>query len=147
MVILGPPVLRLWLGSAFVASRWLLLGLAASAIIVSAAVPFFMVLNGAGGGAILRQAKIYCVYTPIVLVTKIVFAKLFGIAGIPFANAICYALIMLPLLATLYREVIREHSVQSVAGGEVVRTVSLSTQLSPNPDGVESNAKSLETAQ
>jgi O-antigen/teichoic acid export membrane protein len=105
LVMFGPPVLRLWLGNEFIVSRWLLAGLGASAVLVSASAPYFVVLNGAS--MISPQVKIFLLFTPIVLVAKIVSVKVLGVTGIPFANAACYAAIVLPSVATLCRDVLR----------------------------------------
>jgi O-antigen/teichoic acid export membrane protein len=111
LIVIGPPVLRLWLGNDFVVSRWLLLGLAASAVLVSASAPYFVVLNGAS--IISPQVKIFLVFTPIVLVAKIVLGKWFGPTGIAFANAACYALIVLPAVVTLCRKVLGKNNPRS----------------------------------
>ncbi len=108
LVIVGPPVLRLWLGNEFIVSRWLLLGLGASAVLVSASAPYFVVLNGAG--IIAPQVKIFLVFTPVVLVAKIFFGKWFGPTGISFANAACYAVIVLPAVVILCRDVLRHET-------------------------------------
>jgi O-antigen/teichoic acid export membrane protein len=106
LITFGPSVLRIWLGNDFEVSRWLLLGLGVSAVLTSASAPYFVVLNGAG--VISPQVKIFLVFTPIVLTLKIALAKSFGPVGIPFANAACYAILVLPPAIFLTRSVFRK---------------------------------------
>jgi len=128
LVILGPPLLRVWLGDDFEVSRWLLIGLGASAVLTSASAPFFMLLNGAG--MISPQVKIFLVFTPVVLALKIALAKSFGPTGVSFANAACYAALVLPPAVFLARRVLRgnpSEEPEPTSGGAAAFQVGAST--------------------
>jgi O-antigen/teichoic acid export membrane protein len=105
LVVIGPPVLHIWLGDGFAVSRWLFVGLGGGAILLSASAPSFMVLNAAG--IVSPQIKVFLFFTPVVLLAKIAAAKLFGFTAIPFANALCYGVIVLPAATILCREILR----------------------------------------
>ncbi len=94
IVTLLPPFVHLWLGKDFDVSIWLLMEICASALAFGAAVPFFMALNGAG--FIVPQVKLYLLFTPLVILLKIIITMKMGTQGVPIAQTICYAGIVLP---------------------------------------------------
>jgi O-antigen/teichoic acid export membrane protein len=107
--VIGPPVLRLWLGDEFEVSRWLLFGIGASFVLTAGASPYFMVINAAG--LVATQVKTFLVFTPVAVVAKIGLAMWLGSVGVPIANAVCYGTIVLPVAVVLARKVLRENPV------------------------------------
>jgi O-antigen/teichoic acid export membrane protein len=106
MTAIGPPLLRLWLGADFNVSRWLLFGIGASFVLTAGASPFFMLINSAG--MVATQVKMFLIFTPVVVCAKIGLALWLGSVGVPIANAVCYGLIVLPMVAMLSQKVVRE---------------------------------------
>ena len=139
LIAIGPPVLRLWLGNEFMVSRWLFLGLGAFAVFLSAAAPYFMVLNGAS--IISPQVKMFLLFTPIVLFVKIVLAKYFGLTGIAFANAACYAVIVLPAVATICRKALRAEARGAITAAEASSFPPASSRAAAFPVNIERASK------
>ena len=114
MAVLGPFVLRLWLGPEFTVSRFLLTGLGLGVIAISVSAPYFMVLNGAG--VILPQVKLFLVFAPVTICAKIILGHIFGSTGIALGGALCYACIIVPSVFCLSRRVLRPSLPQFHAG-------------------------------
>lgn len=94
--LFGRPFLRWWLGPSFPASQMLIVGLALWPVLLSVAGPAFMVLNGAG--ALKVQVLMYALFAPVCIAAKVLLGRQFGVAGIAWANAICYTVfILVPL--------------------------------------------------
>jgi O-antigen/teichoic acid export membrane protein len=114
----GRAFLRWWLGPAFLTSQMLIVGLALWPVLFSLAGPAFMVLNGAG--ALKIQVLMFAIFAPACIAAKVVLARQFGVAGIAWANAICYAVfILVPLqlyLPKLLERLQRERAAASVSG-------------------------------
>jgi O-antigen/teichoic acid export membrane protein len=95
-VAAGPMFLHWWIAPDFSPGRLLFAGMAAWALLVSAAGPFFMVLNGAN--AVRVQVLIFGLFSPVAIALKILLAHRIGIAGVVWASVVPYALLVVPAL-------------------------------------------------
>lgn len=90
LVVFGRPIISLWVGDTVNPSYWLLIGLAAWAVLSGLGSTLAIFLNGIG---VLRFQALFGVLMSVTaLVLKIVLARRWGVAGIPWALVICYAL-------------------------------------------------------
>jgi len=88
LAVLSPWLLTLWVGDAVEASATLLVGLAVWKTLESIGVALAMYLNGVLEIRIQVLLAILLLMTAIP--TKILFASLFGVAGMPWATIACY---------------------------------------------------------
>jgi O-antigen/teichoic acid export membrane protein len=97
LVLVGPWVLTVWVGTAIEPTFWLLLGLGIWATINAVGYSTAMLLNGIG--AIWLQAILGVAMGVAALGLKIVFTQRFGVAGTIWATIVAYSLItLLPVL-------------------------------------------------
>lgn len=88
LVLLGRPLIHLWVGDAVDPSYWLLTGLAAWAVLSGLGATVAVFLNGA---SVLRfQAVCAILMSVAALILEIVFAHRWGVAGVPWALVIAY---------------------------------------------------------
>jgi O-antigen/teichoic acid export membrane protein len=104
-VIAGPIFLHWWIAPDFSPGRFLLAGMASWALLISAAGPFFMVLNGAN--AVRVQVGMFGLFSVVAITLKIILARRIGIAGVVWASVVPYALLVLPALVWAMRGVMR----------------------------------------
>ncbi|WP_243303384.1 lipopolysaccharide biosynthesis protein [Geothrix oryzisoli] len=97
MIFLGPWAFSHWLGKELQVTRSLLGLCGISQALLATASPFFMVLNGAG--QIRSQIRAFAVFTPIVLLVKILLAKYMGSEGVALGMTLVYGLGILPWVA------------------------------------------------
>ncbi len=100
----GKPLLYFWLGRTLDISVALLGGLGFSAIVLAAASPYFMVLNGAN--VVFPQVVIFLIFTPIALAAKSLCLFKLGLEWMPSAGGLCYLAIVLPATFYLSRRVL-----------------------------------------
>ncbi len=112
LVTLGPAAIRIWLGTPLGVPRSLLSGFAVWSMLLAAAAPLFMVLNGAGNLKV--QVKMFAVFLPIALAVKVALAGTYGVAGVPWGASVSYALVILPVLILAYRHTVRGDGGQSL---------------------------------
>ncbi|GAA0816540.1 lipopolysaccharide biosynthesis protein [Spirilliplanes yamanashiensis] len=94
----APPVIRVWLGEAYVPSQGLLLALAVSSVIQFAAEPFGLVLSGAGAKRFLLVSALLMAVTTLPL--SIWLADAVGVAGPTWA--LCISLTVFVLAPSAY---------------------------------------------
>jgi O-antigen/teichoic acid export membrane protein len=114
LVLVGRPLIQLWVGDSVEPSLWLLAGLAAWAVVsgVGGAVAIF--LNGAG---ILRfQVVCGILMFAAALPLKIVFARTWGVAGVPWAAVLAYGAFVGIPMAVYVPRLLRRLSSGSMAG-------------------------------
>lgn len=89
LIVLGKPVVHAWVGDAVNPSYWLLAGLALWAVMTGLGSTVAIFLNGA---SVLRfQAVCTVLMAVAALALKILFADRWGVAGIPWAMVLAYA--------------------------------------------------------
>jgi O-antigen/teichoic acid export membrane protein len=104
-VIAGPVFLHWWIAPDFSPGRLLFAGMAAWALLISAAGPFFMVLNGAN--AVRVQVLMFGVFSVVAITLKIILARRIGIAGVVWASVVPYAFLVVPALLWAMRRVMQ----------------------------------------
>ncbi|HEX6161617.1 MAG TPA: oligosaccharide flippase family protein [Thermoanaerobaculia bacterium] len=90
LVLLGRPLIHWWVGRDVAPPPLLLAGMAASAILLSGGNAVAVFLNGVGW--VRFQVILGLVVAVLALTLKIVFARLFGVAGIAWGTALGWAL-------------------------------------------------------
>lgn len=106
-VALGPKIIEVWLNnSSLVVSRFLLSSLGLWTLVLAASAPFLMVLNSIG--IVKPQIYAWLFFLPLSIILKLIFAKAFGVAGIPIANVAAYILIVVPMVLHSYNRCISE---------------------------------------
>jgi O-antigen/teichoic acid export membrane protein len=113
-VLAGPMFLHWWLGPDFSPGRLLFVGLAGWALLLSAAGPLFMILNGAN--AVRVQVVMFGVFAAVAITLKLVLARRIGIAGVIWASVLPYALLVFPALLWAKNRVLRRASRAAPAG-------------------------------
>ncbi len=96
LVLFSDLLFGLWLGQNFVFSKFCLIGMAITQIILSGISPFFMVLNAAG--IIKKQIIVFLAFTVISLVVKILVVPYCGINYIPWITDVCYVFCIVPFV-------------------------------------------------
>jgi len=110
--LMGPAGLHLWIGPRFSPGVMVFAGMAAWAFSTSVAGPLFMILNGAN--VIRVQVLMYGLFSSVAIVLKIVLAGRFGIAGVIWASVVPYALIVMPMVFWVVKQVLRQAEESSV---------------------------------
>jgi O-antigen/teichoic acid export membrane protein len=100
----GQHALRWWLSGQYDASTALLGGLAFNAVVLASSAPFFMLLNGAN--VIRAQVLVFLVFTPLSIGVKALSLHFVGLSAMPWAGALCYAVIVLPAVICCSRRVL-----------------------------------------
>lgn len=97
LAVFSPWLLKLWVGDAVETSAALLLGLAIWKTLEAMGVALAMYFNGV---LIIRLQVVLAILLLVTVVpTKIVFASLFGVAGMPWATIVCYSITtLIPLM-------------------------------------------------
>lgn len=88
LVVIGRPLVHMWVGGSVDPSFWLLTGLALWALLSGLGSTVAVFLNGV---SVLRFQAVCAVLLAVTaLVLKILFARRWGVAGVPWALVICY---------------------------------------------------------
>jgi O-antigen/teichoic acid export membrane protein len=102
LVLVGRPIIRLWVGDTVNPSLWLLAGLAAWTVVGALGGAVSIFLNGA---SILRF-QIVCGTLMFIaaLPLKIAFARAWGVAGLPWAAVLAYSIFVgIPMIIYIPR--------------------------------------------
>ena len=97
LAVLSPSLLRLWVGDAVEASAALLIGLVIWKTLEAMGVALAMYFNGV---LIIRLQVVLAILLLVTVIpTKVVFASIFGVAGLPWATIACYLITtLIPLM-------------------------------------------------
>lgn len=93
LVIISKPFFKLWMGTDFNFSIFLLIGMCTLQILLSVATSYFMVLNALGKVRI--QIILFTVYTSVSLILKYYLSLKYGSIVIPWIGSLSYLIIIL----------------------------------------------------
>lgn len=113
LVVLGPTLLRLWVGNAVAVPFGLIAGFAVWKVFEAAANAMAMFLNGIN--ALKIQLVLALVNVAVSLVLKVWWVKLFGLPGVMYATIVAYVVIALPPLAWVVRKSLAEVAARAAA--------------------------------
>lgn len=95
-MLLSPIAFKLIVGDDFIYNPLTLLGMFTLQCIFAVVNPFFMILNGTGD--VKTQIMAYGIFAPFSFILKYFLAKEFGIDVMPWITALCYLIIMYPII-------------------------------------------------
>lgn len=111
-MLLSPIAFKLIVGDDFVYNPLTLLGMFTLQCIFAVVNPFFMILNGTGD--VKTQIIAYGIFAPFSFILKYFLAKEFGVDVMPWITAICYLIIMYPIIIKRAYELIERYKKNDV---------------------------------
>ncbi len=106
-MLLSPIAFKLIVGDDFVYNPLTLLGMFTLQCIFAGSAPFFMILNGTGD--VKTQIIAYGIFAPFSFILKYFLAKEFGVDVMPWITAICYLIIMYPIIIRRAYKIIKSY--------------------------------------
>jgi O-antigen/teichoic acid export membrane protein len=106
LLLMGQPLMRIWVGTRITPSISLMVALAVWGVLSSVGSALSMFLNGVG---VLRmQVTIACVMGAVAVVAKVLFGIAFGLAGVAWGTSVAYGLFgLVPLMVVVPKVVAR----------------------------------------